>query len=99
MYGNTVPHLKRLRYGKDESRELSCECTSSICQDVMKSDNLLNKQGFGDSLLQTTVPYLIFFQSSLLNILPKKPNLLVSFIKCQAAMSLISGMLSRYLHR
>ena len=42
-------------YGKDESRGLSCGCTSSIFQDVMKSDNLLHKRGFVDSLLQTTV--------------------------------------------
>ena len=29
--------------------------TSSISQDVLKSDNLLHKRGFVDSLLQTTV--------------------------------------------
>ena len=45
-YSHTVTHCEGLRYGKDESRELSCGCTSSICQDVMKSDNLLHTQGF-----------------------------------------------------
>ena len=46
--------LKGLKYGKDKSRGLSCGCTFSICQDIMKSDNLLHKQGFVDSLSQTT---------------------------------------------
>ena len=55
LQGHTVSHLKVLRYNKDESRGLSCGCTSSICQDVMKSENLLHKRGFVDSLLQTTV--------------------------------------------
>ena len=55
VQGSTVPNLKDLRYGKDESRGLSWSCTSSIFQDVMKSDNFLHKQGFVDSLLQTIV--------------------------------------------
>ena len=62
VQGCTVPHLKGLRYGKDESRGLSCGCTSSICQDVMKSDNLLHKWGFVDSLLQTIVKSLFDIQ-------------------------------------
>ena len=53
--GHTVPYLKGLIHGKDESRELRCGCTTRIYQDVMKSDNLLHKWGFGDSLSQTTV--------------------------------------------
>ena len=44
--GHTVPNWKALRYGKDESRGISCGSTSSICQDILKSDNLLHKQGF-----------------------------------------------------
>ena len=38
-----------------ETRGLCCGCTSSICQEVIKSDNLLHKQGFVDSLLQTNI--------------------------------------------
>ena len=55
VQGYTVPHLKGLRYGKDETRELGYGHTSRIRQDVMKSDNLLHKQDFKDFLLQTTV--------------------------------------------
>ena len=64
VQGHTVPYLKGLRYGKDESRGISCGCTSSICQDVMKRDTLLRNQGFVDSLLQTT---LRFFSLSIIN--------------------------------
>ena len=46
VYGQTVPHWKALRNGKDGSRELSCGSTSSICQGILKSHNLLHKQGF-----------------------------------------------------
>ena len=55
VQGHKVPHLKGLKDGKDESSELCCGYTSSICQDVMKCDNLLHKKGFFDSLLQTTL--------------------------------------------
>ena len=48
---HTVPHWKALRYGKDESKRLSYDSTPSICPDVLKSDNLLHKQGFVDSLV------------------------------------------------
>ena len=58
LQARTVPHLKGLRYDKDESRGLSCGYTSSICQDVMKSDNLLHKRRFVDSLSQTLVKLL-----------------------------------------
>ena len=53
--GHTVPYLKALRFGIYEIRGLSCGSTSSICQDFLKSDNLLHKQDFVDFLLQTTV--------------------------------------------
>ena len=55
VQGHTVPYLKGLRYGKDESKGLNCGCTSVICQDVMKSDNLLHKQGFVDSQMVANV--------------------------------------------
>ena len=46
ILGHTLPHSKVLRYGKDDLRGLSCGSTSSICEDVLKSDNLLHKQAF-----------------------------------------------------
>ena len=55
VQGHTVPHLKALRYGIYERRGLSCGSTSSICQDFLKSDNLLPKPGFVDSQMRTTV--------------------------------------------
>ena len=55
VQGHTVPHWKALRYGKDESRGLSYDSTLSICQDVLKSGNLLHKWGSVDSLMYTTV--------------------------------------------
>ena len=42
----TVPDWRGLRYVKDESIGLDCDSTSSISQDILKSDNLLHKQGF-----------------------------------------------------
>ena len=50
-----MSHLKAFRHGKYETKGLSCGITSSICQDVLKSDNLLHKQGFVDSQMKTTV--------------------------------------------
>ena len=50
-----MPYWKALRYGKDGSRQLGCGCTSSICQGILKSVNLLHKQGFVDSQMKTTV--------------------------------------------
>ena len=41
-----MPHWIALRHGKNGSRELSCGSTSSICQNILKSDNLLHKGGF-----------------------------------------------------
>ena len=46
VQGYTAPHWKALRYGKDGSSELSFGSTSSVCQGILKSDNLLLKQGF-----------------------------------------------------
>ena len=50
-------HWKDLRYGKDESRGLNSDSSSSICQNVFKIDNLLHKLGFVDSQLVTTVDF------------------------------------------
>ena len=55
--GHAVPQLKAIRYGIYERRGLSCNSTSSIYQDFLKSENLLHKRGFVDSLLQTTVDH------------------------------------------
>ena len=55
LQGQTVPHWKALRYGKDESRGLSYDRTLSICQDVLKSGNLLHKRGLDYSQSHTTV--------------------------------------------
>ena len=49
LRGHTVPHLKFIIHGKYETRGLSCGSTSSICQEILKSDNLLHKRGFADS--------------------------------------------------
>ena len=46
VQGHTVPHLKSLRYGIYETRRLSCGSVSSICQDILKSVNLLHKLVF-----------------------------------------------------
>ena len=46
-----MPHWKGLVYGKDESRGLNCNCTSSICQNVLKSVNLQHKWDSVDSKL------------------------------------------------
>ena len=43
------------RYGKYDSRVFSCGSTSSICQDVLKSDNLLHKRGSVDSQFGSSV--------------------------------------------
>ena len=40
---------------KMSQKGLNCDSTSSICQDVLKSDNLLYKQGFVASQLVTIV--------------------------------------------
>ena len=55
VQGHTVPHWKALRHGKDESRGLSYDSTLSICQDVLKTGSVLQKQSFVDSLTHTTV--------------------------------------------
>ena len=50
-----MSHLEAFRHGKYETKGLSCSITSSICQDVLKSDNLLHKQGFVYFKMKTTV--------------------------------------------
>ena len=52
---HTVPHLEALRCGKDEKRGFSCGRNSSICQDNLKSTNLLHKRGLVNSQLIDTV--------------------------------------------
>ena len=49
--GHSVTHLKTLGYGFGS--------TSSICQDILKSANLLHKQDFVDSLMYTNVATVI----------------------------------------
>ena len=53
--GHTVPHWKALRYGKDGSRGLNCGSTLSIRQDLSKSEDILNKWGFVDFQIKTSV--------------------------------------------
>ena len=50
-----MPHLKALRYGIYETRGLSCGSTSSICQGILKSGNLLQKLVFVKTLSLRTV--------------------------------------------
>ena len=47
--GHRVPHWKALSSGKYEPRRLRFGSSLNICQDVLKSANLLHKQGFDDS--------------------------------------------------
>ena len=53
-HGHAIPHFKALRYGKDYLR-VSCGSTYNICQDFLKSENLLHEKGFVDSRMKTTV--------------------------------------------
>ena len=57
IQGHIVHHWKAVRYSKDDSRGLSCGSTLNIHQDLLKSGNLLHKQGFVDSQFCTTVHY------------------------------------------
>ena len=50
-----VPHWKALKYGKDDSRGLSCGSTLNIHQEVLKNENLLHTRGFPDSQFGNTV--------------------------------------------
>ena len=52
---HTLRNWRALRYGKDDSRGLSCGSTLNVPQVVLKSGNLLRKQGFADSQFGTTV--------------------------------------------
>ena len=47
--------MKAVKNGKYEKRGLSGGSTPSFCQDFLKSDNLLHKQGFVDFQTKTTV--------------------------------------------
>ena len=40
---------KALIYDKYEPRGLSCNSTLKICKDILKSEDILHKWGFGDS--------------------------------------------------
>ena len=53
--GSCIPHLKAVKNGKYEKRGLSGGSTPSFCQDFLKSNNLLHKQGFVDFQTKTTV--------------------------------------------
>ena len=55
VQGHTAPHFKAIRRGKNEVIGLSCGNTSSIFQDIMKSECLLHKWGLVDSQFGTTV--------------------------------------------
>ena len=52
---HAVTHWKAPRYGKYDLRGLSYNGSSNICQNVMKSVNLLHKQDFDDSQSNSTV--------------------------------------------
>ena len=50
-----IPYWKIPIYGKDDSRGQNCGNALNIHQDVLKSGNLLQKQGFVDPQFGTTV--------------------------------------------
>ena len=52
---HSVPHLKALNFGIYKSRGLSCDRTSGIFQGILRSNNLLHKQGFVKTQLLHTV--------------------------------------------
>jgi len=41
----TVTYWKAFRYSKYNLKDLWCGSTLNICQDVLKSDNVLHKKG------------------------------------------------------
>ena len=53
--GQTVANLKALSSGKYELSGLCFGSTLNICQDFLKSDNLLHKQSFVDYQIKDTV--------------------------------------------
>ena len=53
-------HWKALRYGKYETRRLSCNSTMNIFKDILKSANLVRERSFADSQIKTTVFFLSF---------------------------------------
>ena len=60
-----MPHWRALRYVKDEKRRHGFGSTSAICQDVLKTDNLLHKRGHVDSQMVSTV-YAFYFSKKVL---------------------------------
>ena len=52
---HTVPHLKALRYGKDDSKGLSCGSIFDFIQGILKIEDLLHKQGLVETQLLRTV--------------------------------------------
>ena len=75
VQGHTVPYCKALRYGKNESRRLSCGNTLNIRQNVLKSENLLYtyKLGFVDSqsgcIVSANAQYLIKTRETFISVL------------------------------
>ena len=57
--GHTVPYWKALSHGKYEPRGLSCGGTLKICQDVLKSANLLHKWGIVSFPMASIVHFVI----------------------------------------
>ena len=58
---------------KDDSREKSCGSTLNIHQEILKSENLLHKQGFVGSQFGTTItPNFLSFFVKMIDIKKKK---------------------------
>ena len=70
VQGHTVPHWKVISSGKYEPRGLRCSSTYDICQNVLKSANLLHKRDFFDSQIM----YLLRKKSEFLCPLYKKSS-------------------------
>ena len=66
--GHKVPHLKPRGYGKYDTIGLSCGNTFSICQDVLKSDNLQHSQ------MKTTVSTLLALMNLSTNLFVLEKN-------------------------
>ena len=58
VQGHTVPHLKALRYGKDDSKGQSCGSTFNICQGILKIEDLLHEKGLVETQLLRTFIFL-----------------------------------------
>ena len=66
----TAFHWKACRWDEYEPRGLSCGSAFNIFQDILKSDNLLDKQGFVDS--QTKILSLKQLKDCKINLLFRK---------------------------